>query len=127
VAIKRIVTGGLAALALLLGGASGARADYVVLRNGARLDVTGYEILSDRYRLHVKGGVVEVPLEDIVGIEPQEVFEPIEEPLSEKTPFQKIIHAAAKRYGMDADLITAWWRWNRISIQRRFRSRTPGD
>jgi Transglycosylase SLT domain len=90
---------------LLLVGATAARADYVVLRSGARLKVTGYEILSDRYILHLKGGVAEVPLADIVGIEPEEVFEPIEEPLNEKTPFQKIIRAAAERYDMDADLI----------------------
>ena len=85
--------------------APGARADYVVLRSGARLNVTGYEILSDRYRLHLKGGVAEVPFDDIVGIEPEEVFEPIPEMLTDKTPFEKVIRAAAERYGMDADLI----------------------
>lgn len=85
--------------------APAARADYVVLRSGARLNVTGYEILGDRYRLHLKGGVAEVPVDDIVGIEPEEVFEPIEEPLTDKTPFQKVIRAAAERYSIDADLI----------------------
>ncbi len=89
----------------LLVGAAGARADYVVLRSGARLNVTGYEILGDRYRLHLKGGVAVVPVDDIVGIEPEEVFEPIPEPLGETTPFQKIIHAAAEKYDVDADLI----------------------
>lgn len=104
--IRHILTSGLAAL-VLLSGAPTARADYVVLRSGARLDVTGYEILADRYILHLKGGVAEVPLNEIVGIEPEEIFEPIPEPepLTEKTPFQKIIRAAAERYGMDADLI----------------------
>ena len=91
--------------ALLCVAAPGARADYVVLRSGARLNVTGYEILSDRYRLHLKGGVAEVPFDDIVGIEPEEVFEPIPEMLTDKTPFEKVIRAAAERYGMDADLI----------------------
>lgn len=91
--------------ALLCGLAPYVRADYVVLRSGARLNVTGYEILSDRYRLHLKGGVAEVPVDDIVGIEPEEIFEPIQEPLTDKTPFQKIIRAAAERYGVDADLI----------------------
>jgi hypothetical protein len=103
--IRRSEIRGLAALALLLGAAMAARADYVVLRSGARLNVTGYEILSDRYILHLKGGVAEVPLDEIVGIEPEEIFTPIEMPLSEATPFQKIIRAAADRYGMDADLI----------------------
>ncbi len=102
---KHILTGSLAALALLLVGATAARADYVVLRNGARLDVSGYEILPDRYILHLKGGVAEVPLSEIVGIEPEDIFEPIEVPLTDKIPFEKVIRAAAERYGMDADLI----------------------
>lgn len=93
------------ASAALLASAVAARADYVVLRSGARLNVTGYEILGDKYRLHLKGGVAEVSVDDIVGIEPEEIFEPLPEPLSEKTPFQKIIRAAAERYGVDADLI----------------------
>jgi hypothetical protein len=97
--------GALAILAMLLASASAARADYVVLRSGARLDVTGYEILPDRYILHLKGGVAEVPISEIVGIEPEEIFDPIEEPLNDKTPFEKFIRAAAKRYEMDADLI----------------------
>jgi len=84
---------------------SAARADYVVLRSGARLDVTGYEIFPDHYILHLKGGVAEVPVSEVVGIEPEEIFEPIEVPLNDKTPFEKLIRAAAERYGMDADLI----------------------
>jgi hypothetical protein len=89
----------------MLAGATAARADYVVLRSGARLDVTGYEILPDRYILHLKGGVAEVPISEIVGIEPEEIFDPIEEPLNDKTPFERFIRAAAKKYELDADLI----------------------
>jgi Transglycosylase SLT domain len=102
---KHYMSGAVAALALLLFGAGQARADYVVLRSGARLDVTGYEILPDRYILHLKGGVAEVPVSEIVGIEPEEIFDPVEQPLNEKTPFEKVIRAAAQRYGMDPDLI----------------------
>jgi hypothetical protein len=90
---------------MLLASCLPARADYVVLRSGARLNVTGYEILGDRYRLHVKGGVAEVPVQDIVAIEPEEIFEPSTEPLTEKTPFQKLIHDAAARYNLDPTLI----------------------
>jgi hypothetical protein len=89
----------------LLAGAAQVRADYVVLRSGARLDVTGYEILPDRYILHLKGGVAEVPLNEIVGIEPEEVFDPVIQPLDDKTPFEHVIRAAAEKYGMDPDLI----------------------
>jgi hypothetical protein len=102
---KSTVFGGIAVLSVLLVGAHAALADYVVLRSGARLDVTGYEILPDRYILHLKGGVAEVPISEIVGIEPEEIFEPIEEPLNDKTPFEKLIRAAAKKYDLDADLI----------------------
>jgi hypothetical protein len=93
------------AAALLAIGVAPARADYVVLRSGARLDVTGYEILPGKYILHLKGGVAEVPLSEIVGIEPEEIFDPVEQPLNEKNPFEKVIRAAAERYGMDPDLI----------------------
>lgn len=102
---RRIVFGAIAVLSLLLVSAATAHADYVVLRSGARLDVTGYEILPDHYILHLRGGVAEVPISEIVGIEPEEIFEPIEEPLNDKTPFEKLIRAAAKKYDLDADLI----------------------
>ena len=81
------------------------RGDYVVLRGGIRLDVTGYEILGDRYRLHLKGGTAEVLADDVIAVEPEEIFQPVEEPLSDKTPFKKIIRAAAERHRIDADLI----------------------
>jgi soluble lytic murein transglycosylase-like protein len=90
---------------MLLASCVPVRADYVVLRSGARLNVTGYEILGDRYRLHIKGGVAEVPVQDIVAIEPEEIFQPSTEPLTEKTPFQKLIHDAAARYNLDPTLI----------------------
>jgi soluble lytic murein transglycosylase-like protein len=94
----------IAGLALLASGVP-ARGDYVVLRSGARLNVTGYELLGDRYRLHVQGGVAEVPVADIVAIEPEEIFEPSTEPLTDKTPFQKLIRDAAARYNLDPNLI----------------------
>ncbi len=90
---------------MLLASCLPVRADYVVLRSGARLNVTGYEILGDRYRLHIKGGVAEVPVQDIVAIEPEEIFQPSTEPLTEKTPFQKLIRDAAARYNLDPTLI----------------------
>ncbi|HTA58014.1 MAG TPA: lytic transglycosylase domain-containing protein [Candidatus Baltobacteraceae bacterium] len=94
-----------AAALILLAASVPARADYVVLRSGARLNVTGYEILGDRYRLHLRGGVAEVPVTDIVAIEPEEIFEPSTEPLTDKTPFQKLIREAAARYNLDPTLI----------------------
>ena len=93
------------AAALCLMAAAPARADYVVLRNGSRLNVTGYEIIGDKFRLHLQGGFAEVPVDEIVTIEPEEIFEPSLEPLTEKTPYQKLILAAASRHHLDPDLI----------------------
>ena len=102
--VKGLVLAAVAA-GIVLVAAPAARADYVVLRNGARLNVTGYEILGDRYRLHLQGGVAEVRVDEIAAIEPEEIFEPTTEPLTEKTPYQKLILAAASRYHLDPDLI----------------------
>ena len=99
-----IATGTLAGLFAALC-APGARAEYVVLRTGARLTVTSYELLGDKYRLQMKGGMAEISAEEVVGIEPEEVFEALPEPLSDNTPYHEIIRAAADRYGVDADLI----------------------
>jgi hypothetical protein len=99
-----IAAGALAAL-LAAVSAPSARAEYVVLRTGARLTVTGYELLGDRYRLQMKGGTAEIAAEEVVSIEPEELFEPLPEPLSDNTPYHAIIRAAAERYGVDADLI----------------------
>lgn len=81
------------------------RAEYVVLRSGARLNVTSYELLGDKYRLQMVGGVAEVPAAEVLGIEPQDVFDPLPEPLTANPPFNEIIRQAASRYGVDVDLI----------------------
>lgn len=101
----RLILSAMLAVGGLTAGASGVRADYVVLRSGARLNVTGYELLGDKYRLQMNGGVAEIPAADVLTIEPEEVFEPLPEPLGPTTPFHDIIRAAADRYGVDADLI----------------------
>lgn len=82
------------------------RAEYIVLRNGQRLKVTSYEFLEDNhYRLQMMGGIVVIQAEDVVGIEPEEVFEPNPPPLTNQTPFHEIIRKASDKYGVDADLI----------------------
>ena len=92
---------------LLVAAAPGLRAEYFVLRGGQRLKVTGYQHIGDNYRLQMKGGTVDVPVEQVAAIEPEEIFAPL--PLVEmsKEPFGDLINVAAKRYSVDADLITS--------------------
>src|ERR1700689_155636 len=54
-----------------------ARADYAVLRSGARLHITGYERDGKRVRLAVDGGTVSVAADDLVAVEPEEHFAPV--------------------------------------------------
>jgi soluble lytic murein transglycosylase-like protein len=87
--------------------ASTARAEYIVLRSGQRLSVTGYQLLGDKYKLQLNGGYVEMPAEDVVAIEPEEVFHSAPPAETAKAPYRDLIQAAATRYGVDADLITS--------------------
>jgi soluble lytic murein transglycosylase-like protein len=87
--------------------ASNLRAEYVVLRSGQRLVVTGYQLVGDKYRLQMAGGVVEIPAEEVVTIEPEEVFTPVPAQPAVKPPYRELVEAAAARYKVDADLITS--------------------
>jgi len=92
---------------LLACAAPSARAEYIVLRSGQRLAVTGYQILGDKYRLQMKGGTAEIPVEQVAAIEPEEIFTSVPPVEISKEPFGDLIRAAAQRYSVDADLITS--------------------
>jgi len=94
---------------LLLLAAPALRAEYVVLRSGQRLRVTGYQLVGDKYFLQVTGGRVEVAAADVVAIEPEEVFMPLPAPVqpSAQPLYRDLVEAAAKKYNMDADLISS--------------------
>ena len=81
------------------------RAEYVNLRNGQRLHVTSYQLLGDKYRLQIAGGMVEVPMEEIVSIDPEDTFAPLPPSIAPAAPLHEIVKAAATRYSVDADLI----------------------
>jgi len=83
------------------------RAEYFVLRSGQRLSVTGYQRIGDNYHLQINGGTVDVPAEQVVAIEPEEIFTPLPPVEVSKGPFGDLIEAAAKRYNVDADLISS--------------------
>jgi len=82
-----------------------ARADYAVLRSGARLHITGYEETGDRIRLTVEGGIVEVAAEEIVAVEREDVFPARPAPPAPTGPFGDLIRDASEKYGVDEKLI----------------------
>ena len=94
-------------LPLVLFAAPSVRAEYVVLRSGQRLTVTGYQLAGDKYRLQMAGGLVEIAAEEVVAIEPEEVFTPAPAKPTVKPPYRELVEAAAARYNVDADLIAS--------------------
>ena len=82
-----------------------ARADYFVLRSGARLNVTAYQLVGERYRLQLIGGSAEIAARDVVAIEPEEIFVPAPRMPLTQAPYGEMIQSAAKKYRVDADLI----------------------
>ncbi len=96
-------------LLLILLTAPALRAEYVVLRTGQRLKVTGYQLLGDKYHLQLSGGFVEIAVADVVAIEPEDVFAPVLAPSQPAVQplYRDLVEAAARRYNMDADLITS--------------------
>lgn len=83
-----------------------ARADYAVLRSGARLHVTGYQLYGDRVRLAVSGGQVDIAASELIDVEPEDLF-PAPPPANADfaVRYAKFIHAAGQRYGVDERLI----------------------
>jgi len=93
-----------------------ARAEYVVLQSGLRLHVTGYQLLGEKYHLQLQGGWMDVSVADVVKIEPEEVFQPVAQPLAatpapaataNQSPYHELVSAAASHYGVDAELISS--------------------
>jgi hypothetical protein len=89
---------------LLVASAPLAWADYAVLRSGARIHVTSYEAAGDRMRLYVPGGTMELPIDDIISIQPQDTF-PADtaEPPSDGR-YSTLIRAASLKHGVDEKL-----------------------
>jgi soluble lytic murein transglycosylase-like protein len=87
--------------------AQAARADYIVLRSGQRLNVTSYQLLGDTYKLQLAGGVAEIPASEVVGIEPEEIFTAPQPTAQEYPAYGELIRAAAAHYGVDADLVAS--------------------
>lgn len=97
----------LLACALVFSAAPALRAEYVALRSGQRLHVTGYQLLGDKYRLQVGDGIVEIPAGDVVSIDPEDEFAALPTPVVATAPYREFVKAAAVRYSVDADLIAS--------------------
>ncbi|MGH9714787.1 MAG: lytic transglycosylase domain-containing protein [Candidatus Acidiferrales bacterium] len=82
-----------------------ARADYVVLRSGLRLHVTGYETVGDRVRLTVEGGLVEIAADAIAAVEREDVFPANPAQAPPTGPYGNLIRTAAEKHGVDEKLI----------------------
>ena len=87
-----------------------ARADNVVLKNGQTLNVTGYQLVGDKYRLQITGGMVEVPFDEVDRIEPEDTFAVRVPPTVQKidkSHYRDLVETAASRWNVDADLISS--------------------
>ena len=82
-----------------------ARAETVVLRNGQRLAVTGYERLGDTMHLQVNGGAVDVPASQVVAIEPEESFAAVKPP--PEPTLEESIRDVAGRNQLDPDFVAS--------------------
>ena len=93
-------------VALAMAAASdAARADYFVLRSGARMNVNAYQLLGDRYRIQINGGTAEIAASEVVAIEPEEIFVPAPRMPLVQGPYGQLIQTAAEKYAVDADLL----------------------
>jgi soluble lytic murein transglycosylase-like protein len=84
-----------------------ARADYAVLRSGARLHITSYERNGDSIHLVIDGGTADVPADSVVNIEPEDFFpaNPAELRSAISSHYGSMVRASARRHGVDEYLI----------------------
>jgi len=88
--------------------AAPARADYAVLRSGGRLHVSGYALEGDQVRLTVAGGSVLIAADDLITIEPEEVFPaPPPQDVDFGVRYAKLIRASAQKHRVEEKLITS--------------------
>jgi hypothetical protein len=83
-----------------------ARADYMVLQSGQRIHVTGYQQVGDTLRLTVPGGTLEIPATELLRVDPEDEFRPIQAKLLD-VPFANFIAASARLNGVAPELVAS--------------------
>jgi hypothetical protein len=83
-----------------------ARADYMVLQTGQRIHVTGYERVGDTLRLTMAGGTLEIPVDAMLRVEPEDTFFPIKVKLLD-VPFASFIADSARAHGVAPELVAS--------------------
>ena len=83
-----------------------ARADYIVLQSGERIHVTGYERMGDTLRLTMPGGTLEIPVDALVRVDPEDTFMPVEVKLLD-VPYAKFIADSARAHGVAPELVAS--------------------
>ena len=118
----RLISIALIAASLLIC-AQSTRGEYVVLKSGQRLVVTGYQLVGNTYKLTMLGGSAEIPASEVVAIEPEEIFHSMPKPALADIPYAEFISSAARHHGVDADLIisviTAESKFNPKAVSRK--------
>jgi hypothetical protein len=90
---------------LLLAFVPTSRAEYISLKSGQRLHVTSYQLIGDKYRLQISTGFVDVAVEEVVAIDPEDTFAPLPPPPAPVAPYKEFVKAASSRYSIDEELI----------------------
>lgn len=100
-----LVIAALAALAICAVPPS-AHADWVVLKNGQRLHITGYDRCGAQVILQFVGGQATVPAAQVSRFEPEDDFPAAKPaPAAATGPFAREIADAARRNGLDRNLL----------------------
>ena len=94
------------AILLVVALAPVARADYAVLQSGQRVHITSYERLGETIRLTMLGGMLEIPADSLLRIDPEDTFLPVKLKLLD-VPFANFIATSAHTHGVAAELVAS--------------------
>ena len=86
--------------------APAARADYAVMQSGQRIHITGLERVGEKVRLTVIGGTLEIPVDSLLRIDPEDTFSAVKVKLLD-VPFATLIASSARTHGVAPELVAS--------------------